>query len=126
MDELARIRPVETARVDRGRLEALVQDYGTQGAERLMGRTLEEIAVRLNRIERFWRQEDHVRLCHGARELSDVADRVGLVGVAAASATVSGVAMTGDSAALGATVCRLLRVGEAALMSVWEVEDLTV
>lgn len=124
--EVAKMRLSETARVDRERLEALVEDYGSQGAERFLGRALEQLALRLNRAERAWRRGDLVRLCHGARELSDVAERVGFVGLARVAGTVSRLAMGGDPVALAATVSRMLRVGEASLMSSWEVSDLSL
>lgn len=126
MPDVSRIRPFEPVRVDRDRLETLVADYGPQGAERLIGRTLEDIAVRLNRADRAWRNDDHVSLCAGARELSDVASRVGLDGLSRTAGNVSQVAMTGDQAALASTVARMMRIGEASLMSAWDVDDLTL
>lgn len=126
MHSIAKLRPDEPARVDRGRLEQLVEDYGPGGAERLMGRTLEDLAVRLNRADRAWRRGDTVRLCHGARELADVAERIGFLGLARAADVVSRVAIEGDPAALGATVGRMMRLGEASLMSAWDIRNLSL
>ena len=113
------LRFSEPAEIDSDRIEALIDDYGSDGAERFVGRALEELAVRLNKTERAWRRGDTVRLCHGSRELADVADRIGLSGLARAATAASRIAMSGDAAAIGATVGRMLRLGEASLMTAW-------
>ncbi len=112
--------------MDRGRLEALVFNHGPQGAERLMGRTLEDLAIRLNRAERAWRKGQAAGLCRDAAALAQVAEDVGLVGLAQVARAVAGLATTGDSAAIGATVARMMRVGEASLMSAWDLDGQTL
>ncbi len=126
MPTVAQISHFEPARMDRDRLLKLFADHGQPGAERLIGRTLEDLAVRLNRVERSWKDSDQVRLCHGARELSEVAMHIGLVSLARAALAASRAATAGDHAAMGATVARMMRLGEASLMSVWDLRDLSV
>ena len=126
MDAVARIRHQEFAGLDVTRLKTLVDDYGESGAERFVGRALESIAVRLSKAERAWRRGDTVRLCHGARELSDVAGQIGLTGLERVAMDVSTVAITGDVVALGATVARMLRLGESSLMSAWNIDGQTM
>ncbi len=123
MGQIARLHHAEAAHVDRLRLESLVQDHGAQAAERLMGRALEDLAVRLNRAERAWRKGQAAVLCRDAAAVAKVAEDVGLVGVARVARTVSVLATTGDSAATGATVARMMRLGEASLMSAWDIDD---
>lgn len=124
--DVATIRLTEAAGLDRDRLADLLGEMGEPAAERLIGRSLEDLAVRLNRAERAWTRGDHVRLCHGTREMAEVAQRIGLTTFARSAVNVSQVAMTGDHAALAATVARLIRVGEASLMSVWDMRDMQV
>ena len=126
MNQVSRLRHAEAARVDRARLEALVFDHGPQGAERLMGRTLEDLAVRLNRADRAWRKGQPSALCRDARALADVAEDVGLVGLAQVARVVGDLVPTGDSAAIGATVARMMRIGEASLMSAWDLDGQTL
>lgn len=123
MSQVSRLHHAEAARVDRGRLVALVHDHGPQGAERVMGRAMETLAVRLNKAERVWRRGHVVDLCRDAGALAKVADDVGLVGLAEVARVVSGLAMSGDAAAIGATVARMMRIGEASLMNVWDLGD---
>lgn len=126
MTNVTRLRLDEAARLDTDRLETLVLEYGEPGAERFLGRTLEDIAVRLNRVERSWRRKDLVRLCHGARELSGVAEIVGLTTLARAAANVSSAAISGDMAAMASTVARLSRIGEVSLITMWEQQDQSI
>ena len=123
MRNVSRLSLAEAVRVDRDRIEALVIDHGTQGAERLMGRALEALAVRLNRAERAWCRDQPTALCREAEAVGRVAGEVGLVGLAQAARAVTSLAMTGDNAAISTTVARMMRVGEASLMSAWELDD---
>lgn len=124
--EVAHLDLSEMARVDAGRLEHLVQEYGHSGAERLIGQLLEEIAVRLNRTERAWTAGDTERVLEGARALADIADGIGLMSLSKCARAAAGVAPTGDYAALGATVARMIRVGESSLMSAWDLQNMSI
>ncbi len=126
MPQVAQISHYEPARMDRDRLLKLFSDHGQPRAERMIGRMLEDLAVRLNRAERSWQAGDQAHLSRGARELSDVAMNVGLVSLANAALATSRAAAAGDYAAMGATVARMMRLGEASLMSVWDLRDQSV
>ncbi len=112
--------------MDRDRLEALVLEHGQQGAERFMGRTLEDLAVRLNRAERHFQRGEFSRLSGSADGIAALARDVGLTGLARAATAVSDVADRYEPAALAATSARMMRVGEASLMSAWDLEDRSV
>ncbi len=124
MSEVGRLRHYETARFDRIRLEELILELGEPGAERLVGRALDTIAVRLNRCERAWRSDDHERLISSADDLAKCAERIGLVTLDRVARDVILATRASDSPALGATLARLVRVGEASLMSAWDLGDL--
>ncbi len=126
MHEVSRLRHVDHAGLDCGRLEEILLTYGEAGAERFLGRTLEDVAVRLNRLERAWRRNDAKLLARGALDLAQVAESIGLVSLGHAARNVGTTATSGDPVAQSATVCRMIRVGEASLMRIWDIRDETV
>ncbi len=126
MNDLGRLRHCETARLDRERLETLIIELGEPGAERLVGRALDTIAVRLNRCERAWRTGDTDRLVTSADDLATCAERIGLVTLERVARDVISSADCGDGPALGATLARLVRIGESSLMSAWDLGDLSL
>lgn len=126
VSNISQMRLRDVARVDCGRLEELIRDLGDQGAEQAMARALEEIAIRLNRLDRCWRRGDRVRLGRGALDLADVAGRVGLVGLSRCSETVGKLSLDADDVTLSATQARMMRVGEASLMSAWDIRNMSV
>lgn len=123
MGEFAKLRHIEPARLDRIRLEEIVSEYGETGAERLVGRALDTIAIRLNRCERAWRANDHAEIQAAADDLLTYAVQIGLVSLERAAANVVDAARTGEPAAVGATVARMVRIGEASLMCAWEMGE---
>ena len=118
--------PREHASLDCGRLEEILLTLGERGAERFLSRTLEDVAVRLNRVERAWRRGESASVRRISRALSDSAAKIGLTTLARVACDVGRVAARGDAAALAATVCRLVRVGEASLMRIWDMRDESV
>lgn len=116
----------ERARLDRDRLESLVRELGEPGAERIVGRAMEELAVRLSRLEVAYKAGDLAAVAKAASSMVAVADQVGMASMARVARDVTITAHAGDGAGFAATVARLLRVGEASLMSVWDLQDMSV
>lgn len=112
--------------MDRARLAALVCELGEPGAERLVGRALDTIAIRLNRCERAWRSGDFARLIASAEDLATCADQIGFVTLERVAQDVISTASSGDTAALGATLARMVRIGEASLLSAWDLGATTI
>jgi hypothetical protein len=123
---VARLSYFEAARFDRARLEALILELGEPGAERLIGRALEDLALRLNRIERGARLGDVDAVLAQSQALVRLADDVGMSDLARVAGDVVALSRGGDAAALAATIARLIRLGESALMSAWNLEDQSV
>lgn len=115
--------PREHASLDCGRLEEILLTLGERGAERFLSRTLEDVAVRLNRIERAWARGEIAAIRRISRALSEAAGKIGLTTLSRVARDVEEVALRGDAAALAATVSRLARVGEASLMRIWDMRD---
>ncbi len=116
----------EAVRLDPDRLGGLYLQLGEAGAEDVVCRAIEELAVRLAHCERLWHQQDRTGLRKCTRSLIAIADQIGMTVLARVSGDVTRAIDNGDSAALGATLFRLLRVGERSLTAVWDLQDLSV
>lgn len=115
----------EQVRLDPDRLEGLYQQLGERTAEDIVCRAIEELAVRLTQCERMWRDEKMAPLAKNARSIIAIADQVGMTALARVASDVSDTAKAGDVVATGATLFRLVRIGERSLTAVWDSQDLT-
>jgi hypothetical protein len=116
----------EKVRLDSGKLNELYTQLGEAGAEDVVCRAIEELAVRLSHCERLWRQADLPNLRKSARSLVAIAEQIGMSAMAGIARDVTDAVDTGDQPAIAATLFRLLRVGERSLTAVWEQQDLSV
>jgi hypothetical protein len=116
----------ETVRVDPERLGCLYLQLGEVGAEDVVCRAIEELAVRLAHSERLWRKSDYAGLRKCTRSLIAIAEQVGMIALARVSGDITIAIDNGDTAAVGATLFRLLRIGEKSLTAVWDLQDLSV
>nr|WP_206188351.1 hypothetical protein [Sedimentitalea sp. CY04] len=116
----------ETVRLDPAKLNELYAQLGEAGAEDVVCRAIEELAVRLSHCERLWRQADLPNLRKSARSLVAIADQIGMSAMAGIARDVTQAIDTEDQPAIAATLFRLLRVGERSLTAVWEQQDLSV
>jgi len=113
----------EPVRVDPERLRELYMRLGEAGAEDVVCRAMEEIAVRLSHTERLYRQDRLREMRKSARSLVAIADQVGMKNLAAVAEDVTRCIDDCDPVALAATLARLLRVGERSLTAVWDLQD---
>lgn len=126
MTQLITLTQNENVRLNPDRLQGLYLQLGETGAEDVVCRAIEELAVRLSHCERLWRQHDHVALRKSARSLIAIADQIGMVALARIAGDVTGSIDAQDDVAVGATLTRLIRVGERSLTAVWDLQDLSV
>lgn len=126
MAQITRLYHFEEVRLDKRRLRLLAADLGDAGADRVVSRAMDEIAVRLTRIETAYEARALARVANGARGLAVISDQTGLSGLRDVALAVAGLAGTRDSAALAACVARLIRVGEMSLVTVWDVHDISL
>lgn len=120
------LEPSEKVRLDSDRLAGLYRQLGETAAEDVVCRAIEEMAVRLTRCERMWRKNDREGLRKCARSLIAIAEQVGMVALARVAGDVARALDARDEVAVGATLCRLIRVGERSLTAVWDLQDLSV
>lgn len=116
----------ENVRLDPDKLSELYAQLGEAGAEDVVCRAIEELAVRLSHCERLWRQNNMPLLRKNARSLIAISDQVGMTAMAKIAGDVTDVVDSEDQAAIAATLFRLLRVGERSLTAVWEQQDLSI
>ncbi|WP_180885474.1 hypothetical protein [Ruegeria sp. THAF57] len=116
----------ETVRLDPDRVNGLYRQLGEKNALDVLCRTVEELAVRLSNCERFWRQRDWTGLRKCSRSLVAIADQIGMTALAGVAEDVARNVDAGDAVATGATLSRLIRVGEKSLTVIWDQQDLSV
>ena len=116
----------EVVRFDLDRLEDLYDQLGERGAENVVCRALEELAVRLSHTERCYRERRTDDMRKSARSLIAIAEQIGMGMLAQVARDVTDCIDAGDAVALGAVLARLLRIGERSLSEVWELQDLSI
>lgn len=123
MDQILVLTQEEPVRLDPDRLSELYARLGDAGAEDVVCRAMEEIAVRLSHTERLYRQERLREMCKSARSLVAIAEQVGMNALARVAGDVTDCIDAEDTVALAATLSRLLRVGERSLTAIWDLQD---
>jgi len=124
--EVSGLRHDEGVRLDPDRLGALYAELGHASAESVVCRAMEELAVRITDMQRFLATGEHDALYRSGRLLAKVADQIGMTSLARVATDVCLCAERGDGAALGATMARLVRIGDRSLTAVWDLQDLSV
>ncbi len=105
----------EIVRLNAGRLEELYSQLGEAGAEDVVCRALEELAVRLSHTERCYREGRLTDMRKSARSLVAIADQIGMQALSRVAADVTIAADNDDLVAMAATLSRLLRIGNSSL-----------
>ncbi|WP_171208492.1 MULTISPECIES: hypothetical protein [unclassified Ruegeria] len=126
VEKIITLEQKESVRLDPHRLKGLCAHLGDTNAIDVLCRTIEELAVRLSHCERFWRQRDWTELRKCARSLVAIADQAGMTVLARVASDVVQTVEAGDAVGTGATLNRLIRVGEKSLTAVWDQQDLSV
>lgn len=116
----------ENVRMNPDKLGELYAQLGHAGAEDVVCRAIEELAVRLTHCERLWRQDNMPNLRKNARSLIAIAEQIGMSTMAQIARDVTISIDNDDRPAVAAILFRLLRVGERSLTAVWDQHDLSV
>ena len=126
MNHVLRIRLKETVRVDQDRLGALYAEMGESGAEDVVCRAMEELALRLSHCSRLHAAGNTGDLRKCTRSLIAIADQIGMHLLARVAGDVIGCIDAADANAMNATFARLLRIGEQSLTAIWDLQDITI
>lgn len=124
--EVLDLRQSETVRLDPHCLHGLYLQLGEAGAEDVVCRAIEELAVRLAHCERLWRSQALGDLRKSARSLIGISDQIGMTTLARVARDVIEAIDADDPIAMGATLFRLMRIGERSLTAVWDMQDISI
>ena len=119
---VAKLRPEGAVHLDRERLDQLYAQLGTVGADGVVSRAMEELAVRLAKVESCYKKGQLDDMQRAARSMIAISDQIGMVTFAQVAKDVNTLAQAEDSAALAACVERLMRIGENSLLAVWDLQ----
>ena len=95
-------------------------------ADEMVAQSIEELALRLPHAHRLFRAADHDGLGDCAGAIATVAARIGMTRLARVAGDVGRCCETHDLAALAATHCRMIRLGECSLREIWDLQALPV
>ncbi len=126
MEQVTLLKQDENVQVDPDRLGEIYEQLGESGAEDVVCRAMEELAVRLSYTERMHREGALPEMRKSARSLVAISEQIGMHSLAKVAKDVTACIDVQDMVALGATLARLLRIGERSLTAVWDIQDLSV
>ncbi|MEM6886738.1 MAG: hypothetical protein AAF636_01225 [Pseudomonadota bacterium] len=126
MNHVLKIGLKETVQVDQDRLGALYAELGEAGAEDVVCRAMEELALRLSHCNRLYMEANRGDLRKCARSLIAIADQIGMHILARVAHDVISAIDSSDDVATAATLARLLRIGEQSLTAIWDLQDITI
>ena len=78
VDKITTLTLAEPIRLNPDRLGELYCQLGEAGAEDVICRAIEELAVRLTHCDRLWRRNEQKALRKSARSLIAIADQIGM------------------------------------------------
>lgn len=116
----------ESVRLDADKLETIYRQLGDAGAENIVCRAMEELAVRLAQTERLYREGRRAEMGKSARSIVAIAEQIGMQMLARVAGHVKLCIEAGDDIALAAVLARLIRTGERSLSEIWELQDLSI
>jgi hypothetical protein len=126
VDQVAMLAYSEPVRVESEQLDGLYSQLGTSGAEDVVCRAMEEIALRMNRMLRQFVDQELEDLRKNARSLVAISQQIGLIGLADVAGDVTKCIDDGDQVALAAVVHRFVRVGDRSLSAIWDLQDISI
>ena len=126
MADISCLHHQEGVRLDPVRLVALYAELGEAGAEEVICRAMEELAVHLAALQQAAAEGAPTPVIVAADRLCALAEQVGMTSLVHVGRDVSASARAGDHAALAATLARLVRIGDRSLTAVWDLRDMSL
>lgn len=116
----------ENIRLNSERMAELYVQLGEAGAQDVVCRAMEELAVRLAKVNETYLAQMQNDLRKGAKGLIGIAEQIGMQKLADVARDVCNCTDNNDPISLGATMARLMRIGDQSLTAVWDLQDLSV
>ena len=126
MDAVCILAHEEAVRIDADRMAQLFIELGGEGAEGVICRSMEELAMRLNRAKAAYQECDFKGVRKAARSMVGISEQIGLNSLARVAGDVANCADVGDPISLAATMGRLDRIADRGLTAVWDLPELSV
>ena len=126
VDEVTILAQNEPVRVDAETLEGLYRQLGDINAEDVVCRAMEELAVKLALVERYYREDRFDDIRKAARMIVAIAEQIGMKLLARVARDLKACIDMGDDIAVAAVLARLIRAGERSLMEIWDLQDLSI
>ena len=126
MEHVLKLRISETVHVDQDKLGALYAQLGEAGAEDVVCRAMEELALRLSHCSRLHDAQAWGDLRKCTRSLIAISEQIGMLVLARVAEDVLETIDSRDLPAVSATLARLLRIGERSLTAIWDLQDITI
>ncbi|MGR3342675.1 MAG: hypothetical protein ACU0DI_05525 [Paracoccaceae bacterium] len=123
---ILKLVPVENIQLDQFRLTELRARLGPRGADELVSRAMEELAVQLAKVHKALGQYRLAEVHDAAKSIVEVAHNIGLNCLGQVASDVASLSVSSDSAGLAASASRLSRIGEFSLVAVWDLQELSV
>jgi phage-related minor tail protein len=126
MDNLAILTHEEAVWLNHDILSEMYKGLGKARAEDVVLRAAEELSVRLSAVETAYFQQDRGRLLKATKSIVGVAEQIGMTLLARVARDVVACGQASDEAGLGATLARMMRIGDQSLAAIWDPHHLTV
>ncbi len=120
------LRQNENLGLDPDRMTELYVQLGETGAEDVICRAMEELAMKLADIHDVQMIADRNLLQQSARGVAELAGQIGLTSLSRVALDVDYCLNFNDHAAKAATMARMIRIGEKSLTAVWDYRDMSV
>lgn len=126
MEHVLKIRWNEAVAVDQDRLGALYTQMGEAGADDVVCRAMEELALRLAHCNRLYAAQNWQDFRKCTRSLIAIADQIGMNVLSRVARDVTDCVDAQNPIAIAATLARLMRIADQSLTAIWDLQDITI
>lgn len=120
------LRPREGTTLDPVQLGDIMARMADPQGQAALGNLLDELALKLSQIGPAWRDARFDSVAMFCREVGDIAVELRCERLARVARTALTLSSGSDGVALAANLSRLMRLGEAVLTAVWDLQDASV
>ena len=126
MEQVCQLRPDEHVCLNPDRVVQLRRQLGDAAAKDVVARAMQDLAMRLERVESHYVAGQTDAMRKGARLVLAIADQIGLDTLTMVAEDVVACVDSGDQVALAATQSRLMRSGKSSLSEIWDLQGLSL